>query len=85
MLPRRHAPHASTTQVLLHFAGQRDLHALVFGIDLQRVVDGRQMALVELDVERRTDDLRHMSYIADGGFTFVLGDRGHDGFGRLLE
>ena len=55
---QRDAPHAAAAQVLLHLAGEVDLHALVLGDDLHGVVDRRQLVLVELDVERRADDLR---------------------------
>ena len=39
------AAHAAAAQVLLHLAGQVDLHALVLGLDLDGVVDRRQAGL----------------------------------------
>ena len=55
------AAHAAAAQVLLHLAGEVDLHALVLGVDLHGVVDRRQLVLGELDVERRADDLRDVA------------------------
>src|SRR5262249_2131664 len=50
-------PDAVAAQVLLHLAGQADGHALVFRVDADGVVDLRQVALLELGVEGRADDL----------------------------
>ena len=58
------AADATAAEVLLHFAGQVDLDALLLGVDLHGVVDRRQVAFGELDVERRTDDLRDVADVA---------------------
>ena len=50
----RHRSDPVVAKVLLHFAGQR---LLAFTLDLDGVVDGRQMAGGELDVHDRTGDL----------------------------
>ena len=55
------AADAAAAQVLLHFAGQVDLDALVFGDDLHGVVDRRQLVFGELGVEGRADDLRDVA------------------------
>ena len=48
-------------EVLLHLAGQLDLHALDIGFDREGVVDLRQVAFLELGVERRADDLHDLA------------------------
>ena len=65
------AADAAAAEVLLHFAGEVDLHALVLGVDLHGVVDRRQLVFGELDVERRADDL--------GDVADVLGSCGGHG------
>ena len=67
------AADAAAAQVLLHFAGEVDLHALVLGDDLHGVVDRRQAVFGELDVERRADDLRDAADVL-GGFGAVAVD-----------
>ncbi len=52
-----HAPHLATTEVLLHFTDEVQLHPLVVGINTDRVVDRGNGVLRKLDVKRRTDDL----------------------------
>ena len=52
------AADAAAAQVLLHLAGEVDLDApLGLGVDLEGVVDLRQVPLLELHVERGADDL----------------------------
>ncbi len=46
------AADAAAAEVLLHFAGEVDLHALVIGIDLDGVVNRRQVLFGE--IRRRT-------------------------------
>ncbi len=53
------AADAAAAEMLLHLAGQIEIHALVVGFDLHGVVDRRQAVFGKLDVERRADDLRH--------------------------
>ena len=60
----RDATDATTAQVLLHFAGEIDLHAFVFGDDLHGIVDRRQVRFLELDVEGRADNLCDASDVA---------------------
>ncbi len=55
------APHAVTAQVLLDLAGQLDLHALGFAVDLQGVEDVGQVPFIELGVEGRADHLGNAS------------------------
>ena len=43
--------------MLLHLAGQVDRDALELAVDLDGVVDRRQLVFGELGVEGRTDDL----------------------------
>ena len=57
----RDATDATAAQVLLHFAGEVDLHAFVIGDDLHGVVDRRQACFFVFDVEGRADDLRDAS------------------------
>ena len=52
----------AAAQVLLHFAGQIDLHTFVFRLDRDRVVDRRHVTFGELDVKGRTN---HLSDAAD--------------------
>ena len=54
----RDATHAAAAEVLLHFADQVELHALVLRLDFDGVVDRRQLVFGEFDVERRADHLR---------------------------
>ena len=61
------AAHAAAAQVLLHFAGEVDLRAFDVGVDLDGVVDRRQVVLGKLDVERRADDLRDAADVLGGG------------------
>ena len=67
------AADAAAAQVLLHLAGEVDLHALVLGLDLHGVVDRRQVAFVELGVERRADDLRDVALLRCGSDHVVSG------------
>ena len=69
------AADAVAAQVLLHFAGQVDVHALVFGVDLEGVVDFGQMAFLELGVEGRADDLHDAAECA--GRWFAVGHGCH--------
>src|SRR5262249_37075237 len=48
-------------QVLLNFAGQVDFHALVITVNLERVIDFRQMPFLKFGVKRRADDLHNLS------------------------
>ncbi len=61
------AADAAAAEVLLHLAGQVELDALVLGVDLDGVVDRRQVAFGELDVERRADDLRDVADVLGRG------------------
>ena len=63
---QRDAAHAAAAEVLLHLAGEVDLHALVLGDDLHGVVDRRQLIFGELDVERRADDLGDAADVLGG-------------------
>ncbi len=63
---QRDATHAAAAEVLLHLAGEIDLHALVLGDDLHGVVDGRQVVFGKFDVERRADDLRDAADVLCG-------------------
>ena len=60
-----HAADTAATEVLLHFAGHLHRHPLDVGLDLQRVVDLRQLVFGKLGIKGRTDDLCHL---ADGLF-----------------
>ena len=55
------APHAAAAQVLLHFARHLDVHALDLAIDFEGVVNLRQRVFGKLGVERRADDLGHVT------------------------
>ena len=61
---QRDAADAAAAQVLLHFAGQVDLDALVLGRDLHGVVDRRQLVFGKFDVERRADHLRDVANVS---------------------
>ena len=65
------APHAAAAQVLLHFAGEIDLHAFVLGHNFDGVVNCRQVLLGELDVERGADDLRDAADVLRAGAVAV--------------
>src|SRR5262249_18423455 len=64
---QRDAADAAAAEVLLHFTGEIDLHALVVGDDFHGVVDLRQLVLGVFDVERRADDLGDAADILGGG------------------
>ncbi len=57
VLPKRDRADTSAAEVLLHLTDQVDRHALVLGFDRNGVIDGRQMAFGEFDIESRADDL----------------------------
>ena len=62
----RHAAHPVLAQVLLDLGDdvQRDAGLGARVLDVDRVVDGRQVLVVELDVDHGTDDLNHASDLA---------------------
>ena len=55
----RHAPHAATAQVLLHFPRHFDVDAFHLLVDFERVINLGQGRFRKLRVERRPDDLGH--------------------------
>ena len=59
----RDRPHARLAEVLLDLADDVDLRLarFAFGLDLNGVVDVRQVAVGELDVDDRTDDLNDLA------------------------
>ncbi len=59
--PERDGAHAIAAEVLLHFAGDLELDALVFLLDLEGVIDFGKMPLLELGVKRRADDLHDLA------------------------
>ena len=69
------AADAIAAELLLHLAGQMDRDALVVGVDAEGVVDLRQMAFVELGVERRADDLHDMAGVL--AVAVVIGSGNH--------
>ncbi len=75
------AADAAAAQVLLHFAGEVDLDPLVLAVDLDGVVDRRQMGFGEFDVERRAD---HLGYVANAFRGGLMVGRGCHGFCRGL-
>jgi hypothetical protein len=52
---------AAAAEVLLHFAGEMDGHAVDLGIDFDGVIDGRELFFGELGVECGADDLADFS------------------------
>ena len=62
--------------MLLHLAGQTDVDALVIAVNLDGVVDFRQVAFVELGVEGRADDLHNAAGFVGGCVS--VGSRGHE-------
>jgi len=70
--------HSVLAQVLLHFGDDVDLLALDVGLDLQGVVDRRQVPALELDVDHGADDLHNATGIqfSDSTHRFLLTVRG---------
>ena len=64
-----HAADPAAAEVLLHFAGQIELDSLLIALDLDGVVNRRQLIFGKLDVESRADDLADAAYVLFlGGF-----------------
>src|SRR5579871_6190892 len=59
--PQCDAANTIAAELLLHFAGQMYGDAFVIGVDSQGVVNLRQMALRELGVEGRANDLHDLA------------------------
>ena len=76
---QRDAAHAAAAEVLLHFAGEVDLHSFVLGDDLHGVVNRGEPILLELDVKRGADDLRDAADVLGG---FCCGCGCHDWLSR---
>ncbi len=68
---QRHRPHLAAAQMLLHFAGQTDAGAVVLHVDLDGVVDFRQLIFGKLRIKRRADDLRDLSGSGHEQFLFA--------------
>ena len=79
-----HAAYAAAAELLLDFAHQVELDSLVLRADFDGVVNRRQVAFGKLDVEGRTDDLRHVTDFGRRGSRMLRDgcwiDRGHDGY-----
>ena len=71
--PQSDAADASAAQVLLYFADEVYLHALLLRLDADGVVNRRRVVLRELDVKRRADDLRDVADILGRVFAFLAG------------
>lgn len=56
------ATDTTTTELLLHLAGELDFDTLLLRFDLYGIVNCRQLVFCEFDVERRTN---HLSDVTD--------------------
>ena len=70
------AANAAAAEVLLHFADQVDANPFVLRGDLDRVIDGRLVFVLERDVERRADHLGHVADVVRR--RLMIGGSWHD-------
>ena len=60
---QRHRPHLAAAEMLLHLSGHRNPPALEFCIDLQSIIDTRQVLFRERRIEGRSNHLNDFTLI----------------------